>query len=103
MNMLERVYASRGSIDKRELTSKAMAGLIGAAIGWIPVELASHGHTLTEHESTPTIIAGFVAMALVSALIGGMIVAAQDNSFEITPAARRRFLRGFVICLVIAI
>ena len=45
------------SINHRELTYKAVAGLAGGAIGWLPVELASHGHNLTDAMSTGDIIA----------------------------------------------
>ncbi len=36
------------SLNHRELTYKALAGLAGGAIGWLPVELASHGKNLTD-------------------------------------------------------
>jgi pSer/pThr/pTyr-binding forkhead associated (FHA) protein len=91
------------AIDRRELFFKALAGLLGGAIGWIPVEIATHGHSLTEQESTWTVLAGIVSVALVAGMIGGMILAAQDNSFELTPRAMRRFRLGFVICLVLAL
>jgi pSer/pThr/pTyr-binding forkhead associated (FHA) protein len=92
-----------GAVDRRELFFKALAGLIGGAIGWIPVEIATHGHSITEQESTWTIIAGIVSVALVAGMIGGMILAAEDNSLEITPLAMRRFLLGFSVCLVLAL
>ena len=92
-----------GTLDRRELFFKALAGLIGGAIGWIPVEIASHGHSLTEVQTTVTIIAGFVSMAMMAGAIGGMIMAAQEQRFEISPAARRRFLRGFLICAAISL
>ena len=91
------------AIDRRELFFKALAGLLGGAIGWIPVEIATHSHSILEQESTSTVVAGIVSVALVAGMIGGMILAVQDNSFEITPIARRRFLLGFVVCLVLAL
>jgi pSer/pThr/pTyr-binding forkhead associated (FHA) protein len=91
------------AIDRRELFIKALAGLVGGAIGWIPVEIATHGHSITEQESTATIIAGIVSVALVAGMIGGMILAAEDNALQLTPAARRRFLIGFAVCLVLAL
>jgi pSer/pThr/pTyr-binding forkhead associated (FHA) protein len=91
------------AIDRRELFFKALAGLLGGAIGWIPVEIATHGHSITEQESTGTIVAGIISVALVAGMIGGMILAAQDNSLEITPQAKRRFLLGFIVCLVLAL
>jgi len=91
------------AIDRRDLLFKALAGLLGGAIGWIPVELATHGHSITEQESTWTVIAGIVSVALVAGMIGGMILAAEDNSLAITPLAKRRFLLGFIVCLVLAL
>ena len=101
--MFERTFGNDGAIDRRELAFKAMAGLVGGALGWIPVELASHGHTLTQRESSWTWAANFVSMMLAAGMIGGMLLAARDNSIAITPAAKRRFLRGFIFCLVLAI
>jgi pSer/pThr/pTyr-binding forkhead associated (FHA) protein len=92
-----------GAVDRRELLFKALAGLIGGAIGWIPVEIASNGHSLTEVQTTWTIVASFVSMALMAGAIGGMIMAAQEQRLEISPAARRRFLRGFLICAAVSI
>jgi pSer/pThr/pTyr-binding forkhead associated (FHA) protein len=90
-------------IDRRELLFKALAGLLGGAVGWIPVEIASHGHSLTEQESVWGAIAGIVSVALLAGMIGGMILAVEDNTFEITRPAIRRFLFGFVICVVLAL
>ena len=78
------------AIDQRELTYLALAGLAGGALGWIPVELVSHGHTITQVENTWTQIAGVVSMALFWGLVGGLIVAAQGKSLQVTPAATRR-------------
>src|SRR5215467_14120288 len=91
------------AIDRRELFFKALAGLLGGAVGWIPVEIATHGHSLTQQESASTIIAGIVSVALVAGMIGGMILAAEDNSLAITPVAKRRFLLGFIVCLALAL
>ena len=91
------------AIDRRELFFKALAGLLGGAIGWIPAEIATHGHSITEQESTWSIIAGIVSVALVAGMIGGMILAAENNSLEITPLAKRRFLLGFIVCLMLAL
>ena len=52
------------SINHRELTYKALAGLAGGAIGWLPVELASNGRNLTDAMSTGDIIASYVTMAI---------------------------------------
>ncbi|MGH7838225.1 MAG: hypothetical protein ACREQC_10455, partial [Candidatus Binataceae bacterium] len=92
-----------GAVDKRELTFKALAGLIGGAIGWFPVELASHNHSLTDVQTTATQIAGFVTMALMAGMIGGMIMAAAEQRLEFSPPTQRRFLRGFLVCAVVSL
>ncbi len=91
------------TVDHRELISKALAGLVGGAIGWIPVEITSHGRRLTEAQTTTSQIEGVISMALLAGAIGGLIVAAEGRQFEWSPHIRRRFLRGFVICLLIGI
>src|ERR1017187_9529714 len=40
------------SLNRRELTFKALAGLVGGAIGWFPVELASHNSHLGQVQTT---------------------------------------------------
>lgn len=90
-------------INRRELTFKALAGLGGGALGWLPVEFTSRGHSLTEAQTATTIVASFVSMALLSGLIGGMIVASDQQTLGITPLTRRRFLRAFVICFVLSL
>ena len=47
-------------------------------------------------------MAGTIAEALLGAMIGGLILAAEDKTLEITPQMQRRFWRGFVICFVLA-
>jgi pSer/pThr/pTyr-binding forkhead associated (FHA) protein len=101
--MFERTLGTRGAINRRELAFKAMAGLVGGAVGWIPVEMASHGHRLTQAQSGWSEAANFVAMMIVAGTIGGMILASSDNTLEVTPAAKRRFLRGFIFCVLLAI
>jgi len=91
------------AIDRRELTFLALAGLIGGALGWIPVELVSHGHSITQVEDVWTQIAGVASMALFWGLVGGLIVAAQGKSLQFSPAATRRFLIGLVVCFLIGL
>jgi pSer/pThr/pTyr-binding forkhead associated (FHA) protein len=91
------------SINHRELTYKAVAGLGGGALGWLPVELASHGRNLTDVMSTGDIIAAYVTMAILSGLIGGFILASDEQKFELTPTVRNRFILGFVVCFLLAI
>ncbi len=71
-----------GSVNRRELILKSMAGLAGGGLGWLPVEITSHGHSLTDVQSTASVVANFVAMALLSGLIGGLILAAEGQSIR---------------------
>ena len=91
------------TIDRRELTFMALAGLVGGALGWIPVELVNHNRTLNEPQTSWMLVSGTLSMALLLGMLGGSIMAAQGKSLEITPAARRRFARGFLICFVLGI
>src|SRR6266852_8289959 len=91
------------AVDRRELIFKALAGLAGGAIGWIPVELASHGHTITTSESSWTLVGGFVSMSILAGLIGGAILAAEGKTLELTRTLKRNFLIGFVVCAILAI
>ncbi len=92
-----------GTLNRRELMMKALAGLAGGAIGWLPVELATNGHSLTEVETAASLYFTYFAMCMLSGLIGGFIVAAEGQQIELTRETRNRFLRGFIICAVIAI
>jgi pSer/pThr/pTyr-binding forkhead associated (FHA) protein len=92
-----------GSINQRELLFKAGAGLAGGALGWLPVELSSHGHTLTEQMSVWSVVWSYAAMAILSGLIGGMIVAAESQHLDLSGATQRRFARGFIICVLLAL
>jgi pSer/pThr/pTyr-binding forkhead associated (FHA) protein len=92
-----------GSINRRELTFKALAGLAGGALGWLPVELTSRGHSLTEQISPTSVALSYAAMAILSGLIGGFILAAEGQRLELTPEMKRRFLRGAAICLALAL
>jgi pSer/pThr/pTyr-binding forkhead associated (FHA) protein len=91
------------AVDRRELIFKALAGLAGGAVGWIPVELASHGHTILESQSTWMLAAGFVSMSILAGLIGGAILAAEGKTLELSRAVKRRFLIGFAVCALLAI
>jgi pSer/pThr/pTyr-binding forkhead associated (FHA) protein len=101
--VIEQFLGTRATVDRRGLIFKAMAGLIGGAIGWLPVELASNGHSLTEIQTAWTLFTGFASMALMAGMIGGLIVAAEDQSLALTSPIKRRFIRGFLICLAIAL
>lgn len=92
-----------GGINRRGLSFKAFAGLGGGALGWLPVELASRGHSLTQAQTTGSLLASFISMALLSGLIGAMIVASDAESLELTPLTKRRFIRGFVICFLLSL
>lgn len=91
------------SIDRRQLFFMAIAGLAGGAIGWIPVELAASGHSLTQVQSIWSQIAGLVSMALMWAMIGGLILASESQTIAITPRTTRDFLRGFIVCFAVGL
>jgi pSer/pThr/pTyr-binding forkhead associated (FHA) protein len=114
--MFEGKSRMSGSIDRRELTVKALAGFVGGALGWLPVEIANHGHSLTDAPTTGQYVGDFIAMALMAGLIGGLILATEDNalqinrrselpffSLDVTAQAKRRALRGFILCFILAI
>lgn len=91
------------AIDRRELLFKAMAGLAGGIIGWVPIEIVNHGHALGQPVSTAMVVAETISNALLGAMIGGLILAAEGKSLEVTPQVKRRFWWGFGICFVLAI
>jgi pSer/pThr/pTyr-binding forkhead associated (FHA) protein len=90
------------SLNRRELTFKAVAGLVGGAIGWLPVEMASHNHTLTEQMTSAQALATTISMCVLSGLIGGSIVAAEGQRLDFGRDAQLRFARGFGICAFLA-
>lgn len=92
-----------GTLNRRELTLKALAGFLGGALGWVPVEIASHGHTLTEAQTTASVVANFATMALLSGVLGGTVLAADAQTFALTARVKRLFVRGFLICLVLSL
>jgi len=92
-----------GSLNHRELLFKAGAGLAGGAVGWLPVELSSHGHTLTEQMTAWSVVWSYAAMAILSGLIGGMILAVESQQLDVGAATQRRFARGFLICVLLAL
>jgi pSer/pThr/pTyr-binding forkhead associated (FHA) protein len=92
-----------GVINRRDLVFKSLAGLIGGFLGWLPVELATHGHSLTEPPSSAAFFLNFGALALLSGLIGGLINASTAQVLELTPVVKRRFLQGFVICALLSL
>ena len=91
------------AVNQRELTYKALAGLAGGALGWLPVEIASHGHSLTDQMSAGSIVAAYVSMALLSGLIGGFILASDEQQFQLTPRMRSRFIIGLIVCGILAL
>ena len=91
------------AIDRRELFFKALAGLLGGAIGWIPVEIAAHGHFLGQQVSPLSQLAEAASVAMYAGTVGGMILVAEGNSLAITAVAKRRFLTGFSVCLLLGI
>jgi pSer/pThr/pTyr-binding forkhead associated (FHA) protein len=91
-----------GSLNRRELTFNALAGLAGGAAGWIPIELVSHGHTLTEQPSSVELVMSYLVWAIFSGLIGGAILASQRQKLALSAETEKRFIRGFLVCLVLA-
>jgi pSer/pThr/pTyr-binding forkhead associated (FHA) protein len=91
------------AIDRRELSFKAGAGLLGGALGWVPVEITTHGHSLTQAMSAGEMLASFVAMAVLSGLIGGFVNAADLQTTSWSPAVTRRFVIGFVVCFLLGV
>ncbi len=91
------------SINRRELMFKALAGLLGGAIGWIPVEIVNHGHSLTQNESVWLVYGNLIVMAVLAGTIGALISASDDQSFTITDAMKRRALWSFVICFLLSL
>src|SRR5215472_3078830 len=101
--MLEKTFRISGGIDKRELAFKALAGFAGGAAGWLPVELAMIGHSF---EHPPTGLARFTlvaTMGILSGCIGGLINAAELQTFEFTRAVKIRLIIGFVICFLLGL
>jgi pSer/pThr/pTyr-binding forkhead associated (FHA) protein len=90
-------------LNRRELIFKALAGLGGGAVGWLPVEIATNGHSLTERPTTSSEIATYLTMAILSGLIGGAIVGTQSQNFALNAQNKRRFLIGFVVCFVLSL
>ena len=90
------------SINRRELTFKALAGFAGGAIGWMPVELASHNSHLGEVQTWPSVVAYYVTAAIAAGLIGGLITAVEGSELRVTPQTQRRFIRAFVLCAVLS-
>jgi pSer/pThr/pTyr-binding forkhead associated (FHA) protein len=91
------------SINRRELTYKAVAGLAGGALGWLPVELASHGRNLTDVMNAWDVFFAYLTMAILSGMIGGLILASDEQKFALTPTVRNRFILGFVVCFLLAL
>src|SRR5579863_9649620 len=86
------------SINRRELTFKALAGFAGGAIGWMPVELASHNSRLGEVETWASVVGYYVTAALAAGLIGGLITAVEGSELRVTPQTQQRFIRAFLLC-----
>src|ERR1700722_3107256 len=86
------------SINRRELAFKALAGFAGGAIGWIPVELASHNSHLGEVQTTTSVVAYYVTAAIAAGLIGGLITAVEGSELRVTPQTQQRFVRAFLLC-----
>ncbi|HVA81952.1 MAG TPA: FHA domain-containing protein [Candidatus Binataceae bacterium] len=91
------------SINRRELFNKAIAGLFGGALGWLPVEIASHGHSLTEQISSFDAALSYVSMAILSGVVGGFILAVSGPRIEWNTSTRNNLVRGFLVCMLLAL
>jgi len=91
------------SLNRRELTFKALAGLCGGAIGWLPVELASHNSHLGQVQTTGDTIAYYISAAIAAGAIGAFITAVDTSAVRVTPESQRRFIRGFAICALLSL
>jgi pSer/pThr/pTyr-binding forkhead associated (FHA) protein len=91
------------SLNRREVTVKAIAGLLGGVIGWLPVELASHNSHLGEVLTTGDLWAYFISEAIAAGAIGAVITAVDTSDIRVTPEAKRRFIRGFFICAALSL
>lgn len=91
------------SLNSRELTFKALAGLAGGALGWLPVELASHNSHLGQPQSTMQMVAYYLSAALAAGAIGGFITAVDTSDVRWTSEAQRRLVRGFLICAALSL
>jgi pSer/pThr/pTyr-binding forkhead associated (FHA) protein len=96
-------FLTNVTVNRRELTFKALAGLAGGAIGWIPVELASHNHSLIQPMTEWEKAFSYASMAILAGLIGGLVLASDEQRLEVTPAVRNRFVRGFVVCALLVL
>ena len=76
----------RDSLNRRELTLKALAGLVGGAIGWLPVELASHNSHLGEAQTWGDFIAYYIS----GAVAAGLSPAHEASPATSTPIIARR-------------
>jgi len=101
--VFDKTILTSATIDRRELLFKAMGGLAGAALGWLPIELVSYGHSLTEAPSATRGILNLATIAFFSGMVGGLVLASDDKTIQTTPRLKRRLLRGFVVCFVLAI
>jgi pSer/pThr/pTyr-binding forkhead associated (FHA) protein len=90
------------SLNRRELTFKALAGLVGGAIGWLPVELASHNSHLGQAQTTGALVAYYLSAAIAAGAIGAFITAVDTSDVRVTHEAQRRFILGFVICFALS-
>ena len=90
------------SLNRRELTLKAVAGLCGGAIGWAPVELASHNSHLGQAQTSGDLAAYYISAAIAAGLIGAFITAVEGSQVRISPETKSRFFRGFWICAALS-
>src|ERR1700674_5741931 len=71
------------SLNRRELTFKALAGLVGGAIGWLPVELASHNSHLGQAQTTGDLIAYYISAAIAARGIRAFLTAGVTSQVSL--------------------
>ena len=89
-------------INRREVATKAIAGLCGGILGWIPTELYYTFHPSSDLRSgTTAYYFYYICLAFLPAFIGTCINASQLQSLTLTPKARRTLLATFAICFIL--
>ena len=93
------------SLNRRELTFKALAGLCGGAIGWLPVELASHNSHLGEAQTDRRSMVAYYVSAAIAAGADRRVHHGRryHRGSQSRRRSQRRFIRGFVICALLSL
>jgi pSer/pThr/pTyr-binding forkhead associated (FHA) protein len=95
-------------INRRELLTKALAGLAGGIAAWIPLEIWFNLYPEADKAATlPSDRLGlysfYIVMMLLPAFVGMLIVATDLQPFALTPKNRRLLLIAFLICFALGL